>query len=460
MANSWYNRAASTVKALSIIACVLSALVLAACSGSDPVSPDAEKATIRFYNGNLISAGARLEDTKIFDALPAGGVGSRINIATTSDSVEFRAMDGPTNAILARRKAVIKPMSYSLVLFPATSIFGCTRLPEMCVLHEDASAPTAGRARIRVINATTDGTEFSLNIDAMQVLSNDKLWVRTVSNIVDVEAGEHEISLIRTTNESYSAAYRTVVMQAGVTYTLFLTGSVSFEDKYPFMARLFTEDNSTSAPLDLYIPPDVGKYQVINAVAGLKAFEVKIDGVARPETNNIPFASSSGYVDLEIGTHTTGVFANGTPLIQETRTTATLRSRKTLFVTGSMVPPNIAGLELADLVQPLSASSASVRFINLSPDSPALDFYRVVNGVEVNIDGSAMLEFRQMTSAANGKMQFTELPAGRITILAKKANTQTVVLQPTQVTLVPGEVATLWLGGLSAAAKLYHVKHN
>ncbi|MFN9958068.1 MAG: hypothetical protein ACK55I_33610, partial [bacterium] len=84
----------------------------------------------------------------------------------------------------------------------------------------------------------------------------------------------------------------------------------------------------------------------------------------------------------------------------------------------------------------------------------------VVNGVEAIIDGSAMLAFRQMTSAANGNLQFTELPAGRITILAKKANTQTVVLAPTQITLVPGEVSTLWLGGLSAAPKLYHVKHN
>jgi hypothetical protein len=70
------------------------------------------------------------------------------------------------------------------------------------------------------------------------------------------------------------------------------------------------------------------------------------------------------------------------------------------------------------------------------------------------------MEFRQTTKIANGTMQFTEMPAGRVTILAKKANTSVVVLPPTQVTLVPGEISTLWLGGLSAAAQLYHVKHN
>ncbi|MFN4984983.1 MAG: DUF4397 domain-containing protein [Ignavibacteria bacterium] len=438
---------------------VLVAAVLVACSGSDPVSPDTQTASVRFYNGNLTAAAMRIGDTKIFDAMAAANVSSRVDIAAATDSIEFRAVDGATNAILARRKAIVKPRPYSFVLFPATSVFNCVRMPEMCVVHEDAAPPTSGRARIRVINATTDGTEFSLNIDGMQLLGNDKLLVRSISNTVDIEAGEHDITLIRTTNEAYSAAYRAVTLQAGTTYTLFLTGTMSFEDKYPFRAALFAEDNTT-APIDLYIPPDVGKYQVVNAVAGLKAFEVKIDGASRPETTNIPFASTSGYVDLEIGTHTTGVFANGTPLIQETRTNATLRSRKTLFVTGSMVPPNIAGLEVVDIVTPLSQSSASVRLINLSPDAPALDFYCVVNGVEAIIDGSAMLAFRQMTSAANGNLQFTELPAGRITILAKKANTQTVVLAPTQITLVPGEVSTLWLGGLSAAPKLYHVKHN
>lgn len=447
------------MKIIATIVLVAATALLVACSGSDPVSPDTQTASVRFYNGNLSAAGMHIGETKVIDAIAAANVSSRLIIATTTDSAEFRAIDVATNAILARRRAIVKPVPYSLVLFPATSAFGCVRLPEMCVLHEDAAAPTAGRARIRVINATTDGTEFSLNIDEMELLGNDKLRVRTISNTVDIEAGEHNITLVRTTNEAYSAAYREVTLQAGTTYTLFLTGTMSFEDKYAFRAVLFTEDNATP-PTDLYIPPDVGKYQVVNAVAGLKAFEVKIDGVARPETNNIPFASTSGYVDLEIGTHTTGVFANGTPLIQETRTTATLRSRKTLFVTGSMVPPNIAGLEVADLTKPLSQSSASVRLINLSPDAPAVDFYRVVNGVEAVIDGSALLAFRQMTSAANGNLQFTELPAGRITILAKKANTQTVVLPPTQITLVPGEISTLWLGGLSAAPKLYHVKHN
>lgn len=447
------------MKTTATILLVMAAALIAACSGSDPVSPDTQTASVRFYNGNLSAAGVRIGETKIIDAMTAAKVSARVTIPTTTDSAEFRAIDVATNAILARRRAIVKPTPYSFVLFPATSVFSCVRLPEMCVVHEDAAAPTAGRARIRVINATTDGTEFSLNIDGMELLGNDKLRVRSISNTVDIEAGAHDITLIRTTNEAYSAAYREVTLQAGTTYTLFLTGTMSFEDKYPFRAGLFAEDNTTP-PTDLYIPPDVGKYQVVNAVAGLKAFEVKIDGVARPETNNILFASTSGYVDLEIGTHTTGVFANGTPLIQETRTTATLRSRKTLFVTGSMVPPNIAGLEVADIAKPLSQSSASVRIINLSPDAPALDFYRVVNGVEAIIDGSAMLAFRQMTSAANGNLQFTELPAGRITILAKKANTQTVVLPPTQITLVPGEVSTLWLGGLIAAPKLYLVKHN
>ena len=179
---------------------VLVAAVLVACSGSDPVSPDTQTASVRFYNGNLTAAAMRIGDTKIFDAMAAANVSSRVDIAAATDSIEFRAVDGATNAILARRKAIVKPRPYSFVLFPATSVFNCVRMPEMCVVHEDAAPPTSGRARIRVINATTDGTEFSLNIDGMQLLGNDKLLVRSISNTVDIEAGEHDITLIRTTN--------------------------------------------------------------------------------------------------------------------------------------------------------------------------------------------------------------------------------------------------------------------
>lgn len=448
------------MKKLLIILVSALAAALTGCSGSDATAPDASKASIRLYNGNTASARTELNNNELVGVLQPGAVSSRVDVDPTTDSALFRVFDGATNAIVAQRRAKVNPVSYSLVLFPATSVFGCVRRPEECVLHEDASAPPAGRARIRVINATTDGTELSLKIDGMEVLKNQELGVCAISNVVDIEAGEHEITLVRTTNEQYAAAFRTVTLKAGVSYTLMLSGSLSFEDQYAFRARLFADAVGTSDDVDLYIPPDVGKYQIVNAVTGLKAFEVKLDGVARPETAKVPFAESTGYVDLEIGTHTTGVFVNGTPLIQETRTTTTLRSRKTLFVTGSMVPPNLAGIEVADLVQPLSANTATVRFMNLAPDAPALDFYRIANGVETVIDGSVKMEFRQTTKIANGTMQFTEMPAGRVTILAKKANTSVVVLPPTQVTLVPGEISTLWLGGLSAAAQLYHVKHN
>lgn len=460
MAGSWRYRAVTTLRAHSTILLLLVAVILAACSGSDSVAPEAPKARIRFYNGNTSSANVKLNDKELFATLLYGGVSSRVDVDPSTDSLAFNAYDGATNAIVASRKATISPVPYSLVLFPATSVFSCMRRPEYCALHEDASAPPSGRARIRVINATTDGSEFSLKIDGMEVLKNQELGVRAISNVVDIEAGEHDVTLVRTTNEQYDAAYRTTTLKAGNSYTLFLTGSLSFDDKYQFQARLLSDADALSDAVDLYIPPDVGKYQIVNAVSGLKTFEVRLDGATRPETAKVPFAESTGYVDLEIGTHTTGVFVNGTPLIQETRTTTTLRSRKTLFVTGSMVPPNLAGIELTDLVEPLSSNSATVRLMNLSPDAPALDFYYIVNGIEVVIDGCAMMEFRQTTKTANGTMQFTELPAGRVTILAKKANSSVVVLPPTQVTLVPGEISTLWLGGLSAAAQLYHVKHN
>lgn len=460
MASSRSNRAVTEMRFLCTILAVIASITLVACSGSDPVTPDVQKTVLRFYNGNTSASRIEINNTEVFPTLTSGAVSGAVSVDPSTDTVEVRAVHSATNAIVARRRVTLQPISYSIVLFPSVSIFNCARRPEECIVHENASAPPAGRARIRVINATKDGTELSLKIDAMEVLNKQQLAVCSISNVVDIEAGEHNLAVARTTNEQYDAAYRIVNLKAGASYTLMLSGSLAFDDNYAFRAQLHHESEEATDAVDLIIPPDVGKYQIVHAVTGLKELEARLDGSPKPQTERIPFAQTSGYVDLEIGTHTTGIFGNGTPLIQETRTTTTLRSRKTLFVTGSMVPPNLAGIEVADLVQPLSQNSATIRIMNLSPDSPALDFYRIVNGVEVVIDGCALLEFRQMTKTANGTMQFTELPAGRITVLAKKANSQTVVLPPTQITLVPGEISTLWLGGLSAAPQLYHVQHN
>lgn len=448
------------MKHVSNIFAIVVAVLLVSCGGSQTTQPPVEYSSIRFYNGFSKQASLRQEDATKGTDVVSGAVSPVIELTPNADSTLFRVYDVATNARLTSAKAALTTGFKTAVLFPGTSAFSCVHKPDTLVFKQDAASPPAGRARIRIINATPDATGMSLLIDAMEVVKQDQLGIRSISNAVDVVAGAHDLVLVRKDGDQYDAAFRTLDLRDGASYTLLLTGTLSYADQWPFRARLYTDDKTGLDYTDLYIPPDAGKYQVVHAVSGLKNMEVKIDGVARQQTAAIPFSECSGYVDLEIGTHTTGVFVNSSPLIQETRTTTTLRSRKTLFVTGSMVPPNLAGLELVDLTRPLSTSAASIRIINLCPDAPALDFYRINNGIEVPIDGCAMLDFREATSAANGNLQFVELPAGRITILAKKANTQTVVLPQTQVTLVPGEISTLWVGGLSSTIKLYTVKHN
>lgn len=448
------------VKQLTTILSVIAMCLLASCSGSQTTEPPVQYSSIRFYNGLSQPASLRQGDATEGTDVAACTVSSVIELVPKTDSATFRAYNTSTNQRLASASTILSPGFQTAVLFPTTSAIGGVNRAETLLFKEDAAAPPPGRARVRVINATPDGTGLSLLVDGMEVVKQDQLGVRAVSNVVDIVSGSHDVALLRKETEQYDAALRTLELRDGASYTLLLSGTLSYADQWPFRARMYRDDKAGQDYTDLYIPPDVGKYQVVHAVTGLKNFEVKIDGTARQQTSAIAFSENSGYVDLEIGTHTTGVFVNSSPLIQETRTTTTLRSRKTLFVTGSMVPPNLAGLELMDLTRPLSASSASIRLINLSPDAPSLDFYVINNGTEVPIEGSMMLDFREATSTAGGNLQFIELPAGRVTILAKKANTQTIVLPQTQISLLPGEISTLWVGGLSSTIKLYTVKHN
>jgi hypothetical protein len=164
-------------------------------------------------------------------------------------------------------------------------------------------------------------------------------------------------------------------------------------------------------------------------------------------------------VELDLGTHTVEVVANGTPLVNNVRTLATLRSRKTMFVTGTLVPPNIVGMELSEPERAQDPTQTSVRVINLSPDSPLLDVALLRDTTELQPEGWRSLEFRESSSVPGTTNQFITIAPGRYRLVAYRAGTKTAILPPTDITLEPGQVRTLWVGGLVSSIGLHSVIH-
>jgi hypothetical protein len=218
-------------------------------------------------------------------------------------------------------------------------------------------------------------------------------------------------------------------------------------------------DEAGQSPVEFLIPPDVGSFQIVNAVTGVRSFDVRIDGKTPPSMAQVAFPNATGYVELDLGTHTVEVVANGTPLVNNVRTLATLRSRKTMFVTGTLVPPNIVGMELSEPERAQDPTQTSVRVINLSPDSPLLDVALLRDTTELQPEGWRSLEFRESSSVPGTTNQFITIAPGRYRLVAYRAGTKTAILPPTDITLEPGQVRTLWVGGLVSSIGLHSVIH-
>ena len=98
--------------------------------------------------------------------------------------------------------------------------------------------------------------------------------------------------------------------------------------------------------------------------------------------------------------------------------------------------------------------------VHLSADAPNLDGYVVTPTGDLKIDECQDLSFRKASYSDTFTSAFFSRVPSTYTIVFKKAGTNQVVVGPTTIVLKAGKIITLWIGGLSASAKLYTVTHN
>ncbi len=429
------------------------------------MAPAERKPTFRLYNTMASSKLARLNvaGAAYGTTVASGAQGPRLELASSYENAEVVIDNGQSSTVHARTTGSFPSSSISsVIVFPANSLFEPRRMPDSVVIVRDSATVAAGKCRLRVINAADACTpttgELSVFLGDALLVGSSELTLRAVSRWVTVEPGEHAMRVVRQWQIPYDAATRTVTFVAGASYTLLLTGTLDLGDSWSFRPVLVS-DGADQAPVEFFIPPDVGNFQVVNAVTGVRSFNVRIDGKTPPSMAQVAFPNATGYVELELGTHTLEVVANGTPLVDNVRTLATLRSRKTMFVTGTLVPPNIVGMELSEPERAQDPTQISLRVINLSPDSPLLDIALQQDTTELFPDGWRSLEFRESSSVPGTTNQFITIAPGRYRLVAYRAGTKTAILPPTEIVLEPGQVRTLWVGGLVSSIGLHSVIH-
>jgi len=155
----------------------------------------------------------------------------------------------------------------------------------------------------------------------------------------------------------------------------------------------------------------------------------------------INYGDKIDYFRAYTGTRTVNIYNNSTmnTILSDT-IHLTQNVNYSLFLVNTVATPQI--LLLTDSLNKPTSGNAGLRFINLSPDAPAVDL--VVEGGAVLVSNKSF----------KGYSSFLPIPAkANYTLQVRKTGTSTVLASIPNITLNNGFVYTLWLQGLATTTK-------
>jgi hypothetical protein len=181
--------------------------------------------------------------------------------------------------------------------------------------------------------------------------------------------------------------------------------------------------------------------RVVHASPDAPAVDVYLDDAIVDALINVPFGTTSDYLEIPAGAHNIKVYATGTttdPVI-DADVTLTGGAAYTMAATGAVA--DITAQVLEDKPSPTN-SAAEVRVIHFSADAPAVDIAPAGAGVD-----EAVVEDLAYPNATG----YLELPGGTYDLEVRLAGETTVALALPDVTIENGRAYSVFAVGSAAS---------
>jgi hypothetical protein len=197
---------------------------------------------------------------------------------------------------------------------------------------------------------------------------------------------------------------------------------------------------SCSKDFDNTPAPAVSGLNVIHASPTTELLDFYVNN-ARGNNENFGFTKKLGYYNLYSGTSKVTITKKGsqTPLAAESFNFQPERGYS-LFVIGKL--DSIKFLMVKDSVSLPGTGKANVRFVNASPDAPALNLSIAGSATDLVTD-KAYKQYSEFTTVD---------AASKVTFTAKNKATGAVEATLPNVTIEAGGTYTIWVKGLKAAS--------
>lgn len=274
---------------------------------------------------------------------------------------------------------------------------------------------------LRIAHAMPDGAQFNFTIDEILVASN--MRYTTATQPTRLSAGDHNVRVLPLDSD-IPLLEQTITIEADKTLILVFTGTADA----PAIA-LYPETNQTLVPTETWV-------NIVHAVPRGADLEVRQN--SEEITGTFAFGQSSGAIIVPSGRTTLEFLGNGQPLLSHDINLLP-RFSYTLVITGRADDP--ASLSVIDLNSRIPGR-ATMRVINIAPDSGALDIYLDEQPFAQNI-------------AYDRPSGWQEILPHRYTLSAYLAGTDHTTTQPLfQQQITPQEDQNLSLVFMGSADKL------
>ncbi len=323
-------------------------------------------------------------------------------------------------------------------------VFGTIQSPQIGVMADPSLPPPSGKFALNVFNAAPVGNGFVLGLSALDIYLTPP--GQPLDNVNPIFTS---ISYTNTNifGQFESGQYQLRMTVAGTKTVIYDSGSLAFADQTSTDVIIYSRgsqvlanvllNESDGAGQQLIANSTLSRLKVVNAAFQSGPVNQLLNGAAG--VSNLALATASPYAIIPSGPATVTFEATAAPgaTIASLANTFVPATDQSVFVAGFAGMTSATGLRDNNSVPP--NNSASVRFVNASPDSAPLDVY--VNDV---LQASAIGTY----SAS----PYVVLASGTVfTIVFKDSTTQAVVLTISNVAYAGQGTASVYAIGAAGA---------
>ena len=366
---------------------------------------------------------------------------------------------GETEIAKSSEEEIADGMAHTVYAFPPTAAFAAA-------FKTDAIETTVDKCRIKLVNASYSVNppreDYELFITGKLGRVLGPVGRTQVTGYTDQFAGDFAFTLKLQQDPTFSLNFKPVELQGATAYTLVIYGTRDENDQYPFGVRMFTDNGTGTAYVDLEPAPSVGNILFANALRGNNWLDIAVDG-QQPQVRKLLYGTGGIYLTLASGAHEFSAATSSTAVFVDEPFSIDENKSYTMFIMGTEVPLMPEKWLLEDRTEP-SSESALVRFINLVPDGGDVDVITPLGpGNDYNVPGMQGIGYKEISSSpSNPNEKFLNLPPGNYTMRFYHPAQDSVLREKFNLQFDAGEIYTMWYGGTVADGTLnaHVVKHQ